>query len=363
MTGGTKDIRIGAFRVRTVTAPLPQPHKTASGTLDAAPLVLLDIETDAGVTGSSYLFPYAAFFLRPLALLVSELEELIKGQPLMPRDIWTMLKTRTRLAGYPGLMACAVGGIDMALWDALAKAHGLPLASLLGAEPRPVWVYDSLGQMGPEETARDIERSLKDGFRAFKVKSGDPDPRVDVAVARAIKSVAGDDAWTAMDFNQAFTAEEAVKRMHLLDHEGIAWIEEPVAWDDFEGHANVRAAISTPVQSGENWYGARDMAKMVEAGALDHAMPDAMRIGGVTGWMEVAGLAAAHNIPVSSHLFPDHSVHLLAATPTGYILEWFDLAAGILAERPKIVDGMVSPLDLPGAGIVWDEKAIAEYAA
>ena len=209
----------------------------------------------------------------------------------MPRDIWTMLKTRTRLAGYPGLMACAVGGIDMALWDALAKAHGLPLASLLGAEPRPVWVYDSLGQMGPEETARDIERSLKDGFRAFKVKSGDPDPRVDVAVARAIKSVAGDDAWTAMDFNQAFTAEEAVKRMHLLDHEGIAWIEEPVAWDDFEGHANVRAAISTPVQSGENWYGARDMAKMLEAGAIDHAMPDAMRIGGVTGWMEVAGLA------------------------------------------------------------------------
>jgi mandelate racemase len=360
---GTQDIKIGSFRVRTVTAPLPQPHKTASGTLHAAPLVLLDVGTDVGVVGSAYLFPYAAHFLRPLALLVAELEDLVKGQPLMPRDIWQMFRTKSRLAGWPGLMASAVGGIDMALWDALAKAHELPLAALLGTAPRPIWVYDSLGQMGPEETARDIERSLKDGFRAFKVKSGAPDPREDVAVARAIKSVAGEDAWVAMDFNQAFSADEAVKRMHLLDHEGLAWIEEPVAWDDVTGHAHVRASIATPVQSGENWYGARDMARMLEAGAIDHAMPDAMRIGGVTGWMEVAGLAAAHNIPVSSHLFPDHSVHLLAATPTGHILEWFDLAAGILAERPKIENGMVVPPDLPGAGIIWDEKAIDEFAA
>ncbi|WP_420403338.1 enolase C-terminal domain-like protein [Nisaea sp.] len=360
---GTRDIRIGGFTVRTVVVPLPQPHKTASGTLQAAPLVLLDIATDAGITGSAYLFPYSDYFLRPLAQLVSELEAKVKGDALMPRDVWMKLRTLCRLSGWPGLMASAVGGIDMALWDAAAKAQGLPLAALLGSAPRPVRVYDSLGQMGPEETARDIERSLEDGFRAFKVKSGAPDPREDVAVARAIRSVAGEDAWVAMDFNQAFSADEAARRMHLLDHEGLAWIEEPVAWDDVAGHANVRAAIATPVQSGENWYGARDMAKMLEAGAIDHAMPDAMRIGGVTGWMEVAGLAAAHNIPVSSHLFPDHSVHLLAATPTGHILEWFDLAAGILAERPRIADGLVVPPDLPGAGIVWDEKAIDEYAA
>lgn len=351
------------FRVRAVNAPLVPPHRSASGLLHVAPLVLLDIETDGGVTGSAYAFGYHPFVLGALARQVADLEELVAGQPIAPRDATELLRARTRLVGAEGTLGMAMAAIDMALWDALAKLRGLPLATLLGAAPRPVRVYDSLGMMSPDETARDIERSLAAGFRAFKVKAGHPDPATDLAVARAVRDVAGADSWLAMDFNQAFPVTESVRRMRLLEEENIAWIEEPVLADDLVGHATVRASISTPVQTGENWTGVRDMEKAVAAGAMDFAMPDVAKIGGVTGWLEAAGLAAAHRIPVSSHLFIEFSSHLLPATPTAHMLEWFDIAAGIRLGGPTVADGMARAADGPGAGIVWDEAAVAKYAA
>lgn len=349
---------ITGCRIRPVTGPLAMPHKTASGTLEAAPLVLIDIEAEDGITGSSYIFAYMPLAMVPLAELTRNILENLVGETCDPSSIHSLLDARFRLLGNQGLVAMVVSGIDMALWDAEAKRKTKSLCELTGNLRNPVRVYDSLGQMPPEETAREVEASLERGFRAFKIKAGNPDPSVDVAVVRAIRDVAGSDTWVAADFNQAFSVDEAVRRMQDLDAEKIAWIEEPVHATDHLGHATVRADIGTPVQTGENWWGIADMMQSIEAGASDYAMPDVMKIGGVTGWLNAVRLAQDKSLPVSSHLFVEISAHLMNATPTSMILEWFDIAGTIVADTPIIADGYAVPSAEPGIGIIWDEGAI-----
>jgi len=349
---------ISGCQVRPLMAPLTMPHKTASGTLEAAPLVLIDIDFEDGVTGSAYVFAYSPAALTPLADLTRNIIETLTGGTADPTAVNPLLDLRFRLLGNQGLVAMAISGIDMALWDAAAKRAGKPLCELLGHQRAPVKIYDSLGQMSPDETAREVERSLERGFRAFKVKAGNLDPLIDVAVVRAIRDVAGDDVWVAADFNQAFGVNEAIERMRLLDEENLAWIEEPVHAMDFGAHAAVRAEIRTPVQTGENWWGVTDMRKAIKAGASDYAMPDVMKIGGVTGWMEAARLADKKDLPVASHLFVEISAHLLNATPSAMILEWFDIAGTIILNSPVVTDGCVLPCACAGTGVIWDESAI-----
>jgi len=353
--------KIVGFKVRQVLAPLDKPHKTASGTIEVAPLVLLDVQTNAGIFGSSYVFTYTPMALKSVALLVGEMEQLLLKKPLEPTELSSFLAAKFRLLGNQGLVAIAISAIDMALWDALAKFADLPLANLLGAKNKPVRVYDSLGQMSADETAKQVEMSLKKGFDAFKIKAGHPDPKTDVNVVQAIKKVAGPDIWIAIDFNQAFSADEAISRMAMLDDENLAWIEEPVRAEDFEGHNFVRSSIATPVQIGENWWGIPDMNKSIAAGASDFVMPDAMKIGGVSGWIKAAALADANGLPLSSHLFGEISAHLLAASPTAHMLEWMDIAGSINTIPPTISNGKVTAADVAGAGLNWDEKALQQY--
>jgi mandelate racemase len=165
------------------------------------------------------------------------------------------------------------------------------------------------------------------------------------------------------DFNQALSVNEAVLRGRLLDDEGgLLWIEEPTRADDFAGNGRIADALDTPVQIGANFMGPEQMVQALNAGACDYVMPDAQRIGGVTGWMRAAALAQGAGIEMSSHLFPEISVHLLGVTPTAHWLEYVDWAAPILAEPLSAKDGFVAIPDVPGSGIRWNENAVAKYA-
>jgi mandelate racemase len=164
------------------------------------------------------------------------------------------------------------------------------------------------------------------------------------------------------DYNQSLLVAEASRRAAALEDEGLYWIEEPTRADDYSGHARIRQDTETPVQIGENWWGPHDAAKSVEAGASDYAMPDAMKIGGVTGWLRAAALAEAAGIPLSSHLFPEISAHLLAVSPTRHWLEYVDWADPILEKPLEIEDGHASAPDAAGIGISWDEEAVQRYS-
>ena len=355
-------LTIRSLTARAVIAPLARPLRTASGEIPAAPLLLIDIATGEGVTGRAYLFGYTRVTLRALKALTEDLAPLLVGKPCAPQDRWAECERAFRLLGRQSLLGMALSGIDMALWDALGRALGQPVASLLGGSPRALEAYDSFGLIDIKEDARRLERSLAQGFRAIKVKLGGAGLEADAKIVRDVRGIIGDGTRLMVDYNQSLSAPEAILRLQALAPYDLAWVEEPVPAEDLTGHAAVRASRLAPVQTGENWWFAADMAKAIAAGASDHAMPDIMKIGGVTGWLKAAALAETASLPVSSHIFIEASAHVLPVTPTALYLEYLDSAGAILRDPLRVVDGKVTARG-PGLGMDWDEAAVAKYAA
>jgi mandelate racemase len=353
-----------ALRARPVLVPIKRPPVSASGAIPRAALVLFDLETDEGVTGRSYVFGFAPWTLAPIAGCAQGLFEMIKGDPLAPFDLEAKLRRQLTLLDPNGLVGLALAGLDMAAWDALAQARGVPLVTLLGGAPRAIPAYNSTGLwIQPVATLADeAEALLGEGFSAVKLRLGRADLAQDLAAVRAVKQRIGDRATLMCDFNQRLTVSEALRYARALDGEGLHWIEEPVRHDDYEGYARIAAEAATPIQTGENLVDTFDMARAIALRSLDFVMPDVQRIGGVTGWLRAAALAHAHGIEMSSHLFPEFSVHLLGVTPTCHWLEYMDWAAPLLQEPLAVKDGVARIPDRPGAGIRWDEAAVARYA-
>ena len=339
------------------------PLGTSAGAIRAAPLLLIDVETEEGVTGRSYLFCYLSAAAPAIAALLGEIERTLKGERIAPAELWEKLSRRFKLIGVQGIVRMAMSGFDVACWDALAIAAGKPLVSFLGGSPRPVTAYNSngLGLMAPEAAADEAEKLLEGGFRAVKLRLGYPTLEADLAAVRAVRKRLPDDVKLMVDFNQALSVAEALGRCRAIDGEGIYWIEEPIRHDDFRGCAELARELVTPVQIGENFSLPEQMADALAAGACDCVMPDLERIGGVTGWQRAASIAAEKGVPMSSHLFPEASAHLLAVTPTCHYLEYVDWANAILAEPLAIVGGAAVIPNRPGTGVVWDEKAVKRY--
>ncbi len=177
----------------------------------------------------------------------------------------------------------------------------------------------------------------------------------------AVVEAVGEEVVLMTDYNQCLTVPEARVRMRSLDEWNLAWVEEPTRFDDYNGHADIRAVSSTPIQLGENAWGPHDMARAMEAGSGDLFMPDAMKIGGVTGWLRAAALAESAGLPLSSHIFPEISAHLLSVTPTRHWLEYMDWANPILKTPLEIRDGMAVTPERSGTGLEWDEDAVREF--
>ncbi len=354
-------LTIRSLRVRAVKVPMVEPHRTASGTINESPLVLTDVVTDEGIVGHSYVFCYTALALKPVALLVKALEALIVEQPLAPADIEQMMARRFRLLGAQGLTGMALAAVDMALWDALARAAGLPLARLLGGTLKPIPAYGATGYDGADGSARVAGAWAERGFKGVKAKIGYPDASEDVEVVRAMRRAVGDGVALMVDYNQSLSPVDAIARGQRLDDEHLAWIEEPTLAEDYAGHARIAQAVRTPIQCGENWWGPRELRKAIDAGASDYVMPDVMKIGGVTAWMRAAALAETHAIRMSNHLFVEFSTHLLCATPTAHWLEYAEWFNPIIAQPLRIVDGCAVLDERPGSGVEWNEDAVARY--
>ena len=356
-------LTIRSLRTTAVSVPMKLPLGTSAATVRSAPLLLIDLETEQGITGHTYLFCYMPLGAALIARVLQELLPLIQGDTVEPAALVGKLSRAFRLIGAQGVIWMALAGLDVACWDALAQAAGMPLVSFLGGAPKPILAYNSngLGLMSPEACADDGERLLEGGFRAVKLRLGYPTLDADLAAVHALRNRLPRGVTIMTDYNQALSVEEALERGRALDSEGLAWIEEPIRHDDYAGCAKISQALATPVQIGENFIGPEAMESALAANAADLMMPDLIRIGGVTGWRHAAELAAAHRIRLSSHLFPEVSAHLLAVSPTQQWLEYVDWAAPILQEPLQVVDGSVTPFRGPGTGLNWDAPAVARY--
>jgi mandelate racemase len=350
--------------VRAVSVPLRRPVISKVGSFREWPMVLIDLYTNEGVVGRSYLEPYLKHAMRYIVPAVQDLATTLAGKPLAPLDAFQAGRRSLNLVGYEGVAMIAVAGIDMAIWDALAKAAGLPLARLLGGTLGRVPAYNSNGLWLTEVASladEAAELAAEGGFSALKLRLGRENLADDLAAIRAVRSGAGDNVKLMVDFNQGLSFGDALRRCHALDGQGLYWFEEPVAYSNLSGYAELARELATPLQIGENFYGPRAMYDAIAARACDYVMPDLMRIGGISGWLRAAPIAAAAGIEVSTHLYPEVSAHLMRVTETAHWLEWQDWADPILQQPFAVKDGFVDIPDRPGTGIAWDEAAVARY--
>jgi len=351
---------IRSVKARAVVTPMARPVRNAFGVIDVAPLLLIDVATDQNITGRAYLFAYSKLTLKAFVHLVEEIGRDLVGKPVVPVDLMAAMDAKFRLLGWQGLVGMAVAGLDMAFWDILGQAAGKPVVELLGGSPKPIRCYDSYGAVEADADEKALRRSLEQGFRGIKVKGGDGDAANDERRVKGLRKLLGADIALMLDFNQSLTPNEAKRRIERLAPYDLTWIEEPVPQENLSGHAEVREASPIPIQAGENWWFPRGFAEAIAAGASDFIMPDLMKVGGITGWLNVAGQADAASIPMSSHILPEASAHVLAVTPTAHWLEVLDFASTILADPIRIVEGRLTARG-PGLGLEWNEAAIAKY--
>lgn len=359
-----ESLTLKRITARPVVLTLARPVVARIATITDWPLILIDLETEEGVTGRAYLEPYVPKAMRYLVPALHDLGEMLKGKRVAPVQFYDAGRKSLHFVGYEGLSMIAVAGLDMAAWDALARAADVPLCVLLGGGTGAVPAYNSNGLWLKEPAAVAAEAvELRDegGFRGLKLRMGRDRVADDLATHDAVREAVGDDMAIMVDFNQGLHLGEALQRCHAIDDLGLTWIEEPIVYDNFEGYAQLAAELKTPLQIGENFYGPRDLYKAVRMHACDLVMPDFMRIGGVTGWLQAAGIAAAAGLPMSTHLYPEVGAHVMRVTETAHWLEWQSWADPILQQPYDIRDGALHIPDKPGLGLDWDEDAVAAH--
>jgi len=358
-------LTLKSVRARPIVVPLKRPIVSRVGLFREWPIILIDLYTNEGVVGHSYLEPYLKQSFRYIIPAIEDLAMAAGDQPLAPFDAYRRALGSLHLIGREGVSLIAVSGLDMAAWDALAKAADMPLAVFLGGTVGPVPAYNSNGLwLTPIETLETETAALvaEGGFAALKLRLGRAAVTDDLAAIAAVREAAGADVKLMCDFNQGLSLGDALVRCHALDDQGLYWFEEPITYDNIPGYAQLARELETPVQLGENFYGPRMLYQAVLAGAGDYMMPDLMRIGGVSGWLRAAAITGAAGIPLSTHLYPEAAAHLMRVTDTAHWLEWQDWADAILEAPFEVRDGQLIVPDRPGVGIAWNEKAVAKYA-
>jgi mandelate racemase len=327
---------IRSITIRAVDAPIDPPLRNSLNVIHRAPLVIAQVQTDQGPCGTAYAFAYAQAALGPLAALTRNLGAGLIGREVAPQKLWDELLNANRLLGAEGLVMMAISVLDMALWDALAKGAGLPLARLWGGDLSPIPAYGSLRGWGPAMLAEEGGRAVAaHGFRAVKCKLGAPTLAGDLETVAALREAVGESVEILVDYNQGLDRPEALRRGLALQALGVRWMEEPLHVTDDAGLAWLSAQLEMPVQGGENWWGVTGMARSLAAGATDLCMPDVMKMGGATGFLRGMALAAAHRVPLSSHIFIEASAHLLSVSPLRHYLEHLDIAGALLRVAAK----------------------------
>lgn len=358
---------ISRIEVHRLSVPLPRPVRTAIHDHAHADTVVVQMRTDDGLVGSGYCFAFGAARARALSALVEDLVPFYAGKD--PRAVTAHHEAAWRainFIGHSGLAVMALAALDVACWDLAARAAGLPLFRLLGAERRRVPTYASEGlwvDYSIDALLEEAQAFLRQGHRAMKMRLGRGKWREDLERARRLREAIGPDVVLLADVNQGWDEATAIRAGLELESVDLYWLEEPLPYEDLEGCARVSAALTMRVATGESDYGSLAMKRHLDARAADVLMPDLQRMGGITEYRRAADLCRAYQQPVSSHLFMEASCHVLAAAPNALILEHMDWWQALFTEPLALDNGAVVVPDSPGLGVELDPKALARFKA
>lgn len=357
-------MKIADVRTALLSVPLNPPLADSTHVLNQIQFVLVDVETDDGLVGNSFMltFDYAPELLR--GIVGTELRKVVVGRD--PRDIagiWQSCYTQCEYIGQQGVAAWGIAAIDIALWDLLGKSLGVPVCQLLGGRVERVPIYGSGGWLSwsTDELVASLNSYVQRGFTMVKMKVGGDSPHRDAERVRAVRQAIGSDVRLMLDANQAWTPHQAIAFARQVQDQDIFWFEEPVAKDDLDGYVRVASSIDIPVAAGEREYSLGAFRDMLVRQGASIIQPDALRIGGLSQCLKVAHLAGAFGRTVAPHFYKEIDVHLLAAIGNGLFLEYFPWLDDLLAHPLEVVNGMAMVPQRPGLSLEFKAEAVQEY--
>ena len=326
----------------------------------------VQVRTDEGIEGIG-ITGFGGKLVRALGAAIEDFGELIVGDdPLRIEQVIAKLRAASTSCGRGGIVDLALSAIDTALWDIRGKAFGIPLAQLLGGlrEKVPAYASGALTRTTPNDK---IERAasalVEKGYTQIKTQMAVEGftPAQEIERIRLIRNAVGPDVNLMVDINQRWSVAEAISIGHRIEELGLGWLEDPTTCDDYQGHAKIADALATPVCAGEYLWGLEPHRQAMSHHSIDITMIDLLRVGGVTQWMKVAGMAEAFNKPVASHLLPEIHVHLIAAIPNGLVVEYMPWTWRLFEEPPMPVNGEMTVPTGPGLGLKFAKDLFEKY--
>lgn len=352
--------------------PKPKPIRNGKYTYSTVGLNLVNVHTDEGVSGIGWAGGTAAG--RPgeiVSALVEHYKQALIGEdPFDYRRHWDAM-WEPKIVGRRGMSTQVLSAIDIALWDLMGKILKMPVHKLLGGFRDRIPTYIAGGYYedgkGLKELAQEMEDNLGLGARAVKMKIGGVPVREDIERVRVVRDTIGPDIKLMVDANNAYAAYEAIDIARKIEPYDIFWLEEPVAPDDYEGHARVGESTSIPVATGENEYTRYGFRDLISHHSADILNADAQILGGITEFMQVSALAAAHDLRIAPHGAQEIHIHLVTAISNGLILEFYretvDPLRGKIFKNPLTIDkdGCTTVPDRPGLGVEPDYELLKAY--
>ena len=332
---------------------------------DTREFVTLELGTDEGLVGIGLTF-FGGALTPALRAAVDGLARLTIGaDPTQVEAIAATLRRAAGSSGPGGIFSLAHSAVDTACWDLKGKAAGKSVCALLGGLRARVPTYASGALMRPHPVKYLAEagpRLVGMGFRQMKMQCGsEPTVAASVERVRVMRESIGPDVDLMCDINQLWSVHHAIEVGRRIEPYHLYWLEDPTAHDDYAGLARIADALPTPIAAGEYHYGIVPFRHLLEARSVDIAMIDLLRVGGITQWMKVAGMAEAFNLPVVSHLIPEIHVHLIAAAPNGLTVEYMPWTLRLYEETPAIEGGQLVVPTKPGLGLAFDQAAIKRF--
>jgi L-alanine-DL-glutamate epimerase-like enolase superfamily enzyme len=360
--------KISWVRVSSCYLPLANPisdAKVLTGRqkpMTEIAILFAEIKTEGGHEGVGFSYSKRAGGPGQFAHAKEIAPTLIGEDPSDIAKIWDKLCWAGASVGRSGISTQAIGAFDVALWDLKAKRAGLSLAKLLGSHHDSVPCYNTSGgflHTPLDQLLVNAKASIERGIGGIKLKVGQPDLAKDIERVTAVRKHLGDSTPIMVDANQQWDRPTAQRMCRIFEQFNLIWIEEPLDAYDHEGHAALAAQFDTPIATGEMLTSAGEHWDLIRHCAADYLMPDGPRVGGITPFLKIAGLAEHAGLMLAPHFAMELHIHLAAAYPKQSWVEHFEWLEPLFNERIEIKDGrMLVPTRL-GLGVSISKQARA----